>query len=211
MELNEIEKIFYENFTKRQDSNNDFLLRLLIIVGSVIAGYAYLLFKIDAVDVDKDTMFFIVVFTEILLMIYFKIIYDDGFAFRRDQLVVFRILRKHGLISEKEEDDSNHNIIFTYYYNPLKKHDYTNEKVKKKSRKLFFLMPAFHNTLASSILVIQLTVYLSFCMRFNDLNYTYVLVTMLIANVFIDLYIVDRKRKWLEELYKSAFEANKQH
>ena len=41
--LSEIERIFFENFTKRQDSNNDFLLRLLLIVGSVIAGYAYLL------------------------------------------------------------------------------------------------------------------------------------------------------------------------
>lgn len=43
LELTEIKKIFCENFTGRQDSNNDFLLRLLVVVGTVIASYASLL------------------------------------------------------------------------------------------------------------------------------------------------------------------------
>jgi len=42
LELTEIKKIFCENFTRQQESNNDFLSRLLIVVGTVIAGYAYL-------------------------------------------------------------------------------------------------------------------------------------------------------------------------
>ncbi len=35
-ELSELEKMFFENFTKKQESGNDFLLRLLLLIGSVI-------------------------------------------------------------------------------------------------------------------------------------------------------------------------------
>lgn len=207
--LSDIERIFFENFTKRQESNNDFLLRLLLIVGSVIAGYAYLLLNIDVVKADKYVVMFMVLFTEILLMIYFKIIYDEGFAFRRDQLVVFRILKRHGLIAECESEDCDINKIFPYYYHPLKKFDYAG-KLKRKKRRQFFLMPAFHNTLASSILVMQITVYGSFYVKFMNTYSWYWLVALISLNFFICIRIVLRKNKWLEELYQKAFVANSQ-
>jgi len=205
--ISDIERIFFENFTKRQESNNDFLLRLLLIVGSVIAGYAYLLLNIDVVKADKYVVMFMVLFTEILLMIYFKIIYDEGFAFRRDQLVVFRILKRHGLIAECEGEDCDINKIFPYYYNPFKKFDYTS-KLKRKKRWQFFLMPAFHNTLASSILVMQITVYGSFYVKFMDTYAWYWLVALVSLNFFICIRIVLRKNKWLVELYQKALVAN---
>lgn len=206
--LSEIEKIFYENFTKRQDSNNDFLLRLLMIVGTVVAGYAYLLFKIDSIEVDKRTMFILLIFIEILLMIYFKIIYDEGYAFRRDQIVVFRILRKHGLISTTEDDDRNPNIVFTYNFNPLKKHRITNSKFVKNNCMVFFLMPAFHNTLSGSIILLQITVYASFCFTFFDSFYIYLLLVLFLINCYVDIKIVLRKNDWLKNLYLKAHKAN---
>ena len=151
---------------------------------------------------------FMVLFTEILLMIYFKIIYDEGFAFRRDQLVVFRILKKHRLIAESEKEDADLNKIFPHYFNPLKKFDCTGEKLARKNRKQFFLMPAFHNTLAAAILVMQITVYISFYVKFQDSYAWYWLPALAILNLSLCTSIVIRKNKWLEELYFKAHKAN---
>lgn len=207
-EITEIERIFFENFTKRQESNNDFLLRLLLIVGSVIAGYAYLLLNIDLVKVDETTMLFMMIFTEILLVIYFKIIYDEGFAFRRDQLVVFRILKKYGLIAESESGDRDPNKVFPFYYHPLKKFSYTNSGLRIKQKVQLFLMPAFHNTLAASMFVMQVTVYLSFYVKFKDSYSWRWPVAFIVINCCIIFSIVLRKNVWLKKLYQKAYEAN---
>ena len=207
--LSDIERIFFENFAKRQESNNDFLLRLLLIVGSVIAGYAYLLLNINVVNADKNVVMFMVLFTEILLLIYFKIIYDEGFAFRRDQLVVFRILRKQRLIAETKEEDADLSKVFPHYFNPLKKFDNSGKKIRKKNRSQIFLMPAFHNTLAAAIMVMQITVYVSFFVKFKEVFAWYWLVALVALNLFICASIVQRKNKWLVNLYRMALEAEK--
>lgn len=206
--MSDIERIFFENFTKRQDSNNDFLLRLLLIVGSVIAGYAYLLLNLDVFKADPYVVMFMVLFTEILLMIYFKIIYDEGYAFRRDQLVVYRILKKHHLIAENEKENADPSKIFPHYFNPLKKFDTSGEKLKKKNNMQLFLMPAFHNTLAAAILVMQITVYVSFYVKFRDIYAWYWLLVLAGMNVSVCAGIVYRKNIWLERLYKIAVKAD---
>ncbi|MFA6589411.1 MAG: hypothetical protein WCS66_03600, partial [Bacteroidales bacterium] len=112
MELSELEKIFFENFTKKQHNNNDYLLRLLLVIGSLIVAYGYLILKIDEANFNVTVIFFMLIVVEIFLSIYFKIIYDEGFAFRRDQIVVYRILKRHGLVSVSEENDKNN--VYTF-------------------------------------------------------------------------------------------------
>jgi hypothetical protein len=207
-DLSDLEKVFFEHFTKRQESNNDFLLRLLLIVGSVIAGYGYLLLKIEMEKYDKAVILFMLIFTEILLMIYFKIIFDEGYAFRRDQIVVLRILKKYGLISETIGDDSDKNKVFTFYYNPLKKFEYINGKLRTKQKGIIFWLPAFHNTLAASIFIIHLLVYGSFFIKIRDHYFWLLLLILAFITSSISLNIVIRKHSWLKKIYIQEFKAN---
>lgn len=206
-DISDLEKIFFEHFTKRQDSNNDFLLRLLLIVGSVIAGYGYLLLKFEMEKYDKIVIFFMLIFTEILLMIYFKIIYDEGFAFRRDQIVVYRILKKYGYIAESEKEDSQKDKVFTFYYHPLRKFECINGKLKTKKKHVIFWMPAFHNTLAAAIFLIHLLVYCSFYIKIRDYKFWIFLSILVLITSSISIIIVKRKHSWLKELYLKEFEA----
>lgn len=206
-ELNEIEKTFYYHFTKRQDNYNTFLIKLLLIISGVIYGYGYLLkFKLD--EIDKDMVFFMVIFTQILLVIYFKIIYDEGFAFRRDQLVVVRILKKYSLIANNQLENSDPNKVFTTYFNPLKRFNYVNGKLKAKKRFIVFLMPAFHNTLAAAIFIIHLLVYISFLFKVKEFNNQNLLYAAITTSTIITIWIVIRKNIWLKRIYALEYKAS---
>lgn len=206
-ELSELEKIFFEHFAKKQDNNNDFLLRLLLIIGSLIGGYGYLLLKIDVAKYDDIVIFFMLIIVEIFLSIYFKIIYDEGFAFRRDQIVVCRILKKHGLISELKEDDKKKNIIFPYYFNILKKFRFTNGTLTTIKKGEIFLMPAFHNTLAGAIISLQTLLYISFYLKTHK-YLLWLIITFSLLTLYCTINTVVRKHKWLMKLYLDEFEAN---
>lgn len=205
-ELSELEKIFFENFTKKQHNNNDYLLRLLLVIGSLIVGYGYLLLKIDEANCEKEVVFFMLIVVEIFLSIYFKIIYDEGFAFRRDQIVVYRILKKHGLVSASEENDKNTIYSFPYYYNVLKKFNYIDRKLKTKNKCEIFLMPAFHNTLAGAILSLQILLLLSFLITYCDKWWW--IIPPFIAIIIISFTTYFRKNKCLKNLYIDEFEHN---
>lgn len=207
--INDLEKIFFEHFTKRQDSNNDFLLRLLLIVGSVIAGYGYLLLKIDIAKYDDSVVLFMLIFTEVLLIIYFKIIYDEGFAFRRDQLVVYRIMKKYGLIAETKDENSDKNKVFSYYYYPLKKIEIRKDKLRSKKKFMIFWLPAFHNTLAAAIFTIHLLIYGSFFIKIEGHYFWLTLLILILTTSSIYVNIVVRKHSSLKKLYLEELEANK--
>jgi len=207
-ELSELEKIFFEHFAKKQDNNNDFLLRLLLIISSLIGAYGYLLLKIDEAKYNSIIIFFMLIIVEIFLSIYFKIIYDEGFAFRRDQIVICRILKKHGLISEFKEDDEKKNIIFPYYYNILKKFQFTNGKLTTIKKGEIFLMPAFHNTLAGAIILLQTLLYLSFYLIIKEYP-LWQIISFSLLTLYCSINTVVRKHKWLMKLYLDEFEANK--
>jgi len=206
MELSELEKIFFENFTKKQHNNNDYLLRLLLVIGSLIVAYGYLILKIDEANFNVTVIFFMLIVVEIFLSIYFKIIYDEGFAFRRDQIVVYRILKRHGLVSVSEENDKNNVYTFPYYYNVLKKFNYKDGKLKTKKCGMRFLMPAFHNTLAGAILSLQILLCVSFLITNCDM---WLWVIALFILIIILAYITyKRKDQCLRNLYKDEFEHN---
>jgi hypothetical protein len=204
----ELEKIFYEQFTKNQSNNNDFLVRIFVIVGSVIGGYGYLLLKLEIEKYDVKVVLFMLIFAEILLLIYFKTIYDEGFAFRRDQLIAYRILKKYELIAENESQNSFKNKPFTFYYNPLKKFDYIDGKLKLKIKYHFFLMPAFHNTIAMAIFFLQILLYGSFCIKITDFSFWVIVVVFALLTSTISIIIVLRKNAWLKTLYSAEFKAN---
>ncbi|MCC7317754.1 MAG: hypothetical protein IT219_04435, partial [Bacteroidales bacterium] len=195
---------------KNQNSNNDFLLRLLLIVGSVISGYGYLLLRFDVEKYDEKLVFVLMVIAEILLLIYFKIIFDEGFAFRRDQIVAFRILRKYELIAESIEDEKNHDKVFTYHYNPLKKFEIKNGKLKPRKGLIVFWMPAFHNTLSSSIFILHLLLYFSFIIKVSNANFRLVIFALLLITSVISLQIVIRKHSWLKALYFNEIHSMKE-
>lgn len=142
---------------------------------------------------DKSVILFMLIFTEILLMIYFKIIYDEGYAFRRDQIVVYRILKKYGLIAETNGEDSDKNKVFTFYYNPLKKFEYINGKLRTKKKGIIFWLPAFHNTLAAAIFIIHLLVYGSFFIKIRHNYFWFLLLILAFITSSISLNIVIRK------------------
>jgi len=216
----EIEKIFYEDFTKRQNDSVNLLIKLLALLGAVILGYGYVLFEINISKQEPITVFFMLVFVEILLIIYFKIIYDSGFAFRRDQIVVYRILRKYDLIKENENDSTDFKKVFIKHYNPLKKHQNYNGKLIKKNdyKHVLFLLPAFHNTLSTAIFAIHFILYLSFVIKLSNITkdeilignigikYPYILVCMFFTTCIIFLTTIQRKNKSLKLLYKEELE-----
>jgi len=216
-ELSELERIFFEHFTKRQDSNNDFLLRLLLIVGGVITGYGYLLLNLEIENYNPIVVLFMLIFAEILLLVYFKVIFDEGFAFRRDQLVAYRILKKYDLVAESEEQNNEKSKPFTYYYNPLKKFKYENGKLSTKQKTMVFWMPAFHNTLAAAIFLIHFLIYASFLIRIliysstiiriNHCVFTTIVILLFILTSIISLNIVIRKHNWLKRIYLQEFKS----
>ncbi|HRK82533.1 MAG TPA: hypothetical protein PLZ12_13895 [Saprospiraceae bacterium] len=209
--LTELETIFYDQFSKNTTNNSDFLLRLFVVIGSVIGGYGYLLLKFEIEKYDVIVVFFMLIFAEMLLLIYFKTIYDEGYAFRRDQLIVYRILKKHELIAENENQNSNKNKPFTFYYNPLKKFDYINHELKTKTKHLFFIMPAFHNTVAMAIFFMQILLYISFCIKISHFSFWVIAIVFALLTSSISIIIVLRKNSWLKKMYSAEFEANTSH
>jgi len=203
-ELSFFEKNFYENFSKKQETYNGFLLKLLLIIGTVIYGYGYLLLKMNKEVLDNKTLFFMLLFTQTLLIIYFKIIYDEGYAFRRDQLIVLRILKKYGLIACNVAEEKDNKKVFTYYYNPLKKIILKNGEVKRMHWWQLFLLPAFHNTLAGAIFLIHCLLYFSFFFIVQERLYINIVIIMSVISILFTLIIVKRKNKWLFELYHDA-------
>ena len=203
-EISTMEAIFYEQFTKNQSSNNEFLLRLLLIIGSVIAGYGYVLLKIEAKDYDEKIVFFMLLFTEVLLSIYFKVIYDEGYAFRRDQVVVFRMLKKYGLIAETDETIHEISRPFFPSYNPLKNFRLVNGKIVKNKRHYYFWMPAFHNTLSVATLILQLLLYSSFIVVFSKSTTCFFVYPLITLTLITSSLIVRRKHKWLKKIYSQV-------
>ena len=216
----EIERIFYENFTNRQNDSINLLLKLLTILGAVIIGYGYILFEIKIEKQNTMVVFFMLIFVEILLIVYFKIIYDSVFAFRRDQIVVYRMLKKYRLIKENESHTKNFEKVFLLHYNPLKKFQYKNGKLIKKIeyKYIYFLLPAFHNTLSLAIFVIHFMLYLSFIVKLEKfatqqisiqnirIQFYYILIFMFFTTCTIFFITIKRKNKFLMKLYKEEFE-----
>lgn len=208
--LTEPERLFYEQFTKRQENNNNFLLKLLIIVGSVIILYVNMLIRVDFTDTDKETLLFILIFSESLLMIYFKVIYDEGFAFRRDQIVVYRILRKYKLIANSPEDEVNSNKVFTSDFNPLKNFRLKNDQVQSTKKLHLFWMPAFHNTLATAIFFVHLLIYFSFYIKIRNEEYIVWLIILSLSTSLMMFWIIYRKHQWLKKIYLKELKSNRE-
>ncbi len=200
-EISEIEKIFYENFTSKQSTHVEFLLKLLFVVGSVMGGYGFILTKIETEFCNRNIILFMFIFTDLVLLLFFKIVYDDGFSFRRDQLVVYRLLRKYNLIVESKLDETDFNKIFPSYYNPTKKFVKNNDSIKIKGI-IIFLLPMFHNTIAFTIYIFHFLVYITTINLLPEWN-NYSFWLFLVITSIIYILIIIRRNFSIKNLYKN--------
>lgn len=199
--ITQIETIFYEQFSKNQSANNDFLVRVLLVIGSVIAAYGYTLIGIGSQPVEEKYVFLLLLVAQCLLSVYFKIIYDEAYAFRRDQVVVYRILKKHRLVVENLQNNSDLSKPFYFNYNPLKHFYLENRKLRKKRKYYHFWMPAFHNTLSTAIIILQFLLYCSFLVRSVNAKLSLSVIFLVILTLLASVIIVRRKHKWLSRIY----------
>lgn len=199
--MSQIETIFYEQFSKNQSTNNDFLLRVLLVVGSVIAAYGYILLGIGSEKHEDKYVFLLLLVAQCLLSVYFKILYDEAYAFRRDQVVVYRILKKYNLVINNHENNGDSNRPFYVNYNPLKHFHLENNKFRKKRKFHYFWMPAFHNTLSSAIIILQILLYCSFVIYSSSSGYIIAVIMLGVATLLVSAIIVRRKHKWLSRIY----------
>ena len=199
---NEIEIKFEEQFSENQNRQSDFLLKLLSLVGGVFFGYGYVMSRLGK-EFELIDAYGILLFAVTILLSCMKLVYDLGFAMRRDQLVVFRIRRKYQLIAESEEDIQNGNKVFPYYFSPLKKFQFKDDKLTAKKKMTFFWMPALHNTISSFIVIGIFFLFATFQIKTNA-NWAISILMWLCS--FICIIVIDRrKHHWLKRLYQEEF------
>jgi len=159
---NEIELSFHKQFAENQNHHQNVLFKLLTVLAGVILGYGYILhgyvprlywcIQNDSQYETREVIFALIV-SEIVLLIGLAAVSNMGFGFRRDQLVNFKIRRKHGIIARNRDEDN----IFLFSYNPM--HDFVvleKDDVKVKHLRLINWMPEFHKIFSITFFIFQL-------------------------------------------------------
>jgi len=158
----QLELSFNRQFAENQNHHQNVLFKLLTVLAAVILGYGYVLhgYQPDlglccdqpSGEYDVREAIFAFVIAQALLMIGLTTISNIAYAFRRDQLVNFKIRDKHGLIARSKEE----NNIFPFSYNPM--HDFVtlhNGVVVVRDLWLVNWMPGFHKLFSITFLVFQ--------------------------------------------------------
>ena len=174
----ELELSFHRQFAENQNHHQNVLFKLLTVLAAVILGYGYILhgYSPQILHWCTDTesqyeireIIFALIVSEIVLIIGLAAVSNMGFEFRRDQLVNFKIRRKHGLIARNKDEDN----IFPFSFNPM--HDFVVlEKNQVKVRGLRFVnwMPEFHKIFSITFFIFQLICSGAFVLKTQSDNF----------------------------------------
>lgn len=195
-EPSELELSFCNQFSENQNQHKNILIKLIGLLGAVVFGYGYILFGFSKNQFDNADILMAWISMETLLLIGLNLIFDMGFAFRRDQLVVYRIRKKYGLIAQNENEDDNK--VFPYLFNPLKKFKLINNKIKTRDFEPF-LLPGFYNIFAGLLFLFQLiSVYAYYLKTTTNIG---TIIIFLILACSISFWIYFRKYIKLKQMY----------
>lgn len=165
-----------------------------------MVGYGYILLGVGENKNAPEDAYIILFFTISLILVCLKIVFDTGYAFRRDQLVIYRIFKKNILIQNSEGDKNEMSEIFPAYYNPLKKFYLKEGKIKMYNRGVIFLLPALHNTVALVLNVCIVFVFAAFIDKIKDIEWR-IIIPAIIAFSGVSISIVLNKNRRLKKLY----------
>lgn len=201
---NELELSFYKQFSENQNEHKNILTRLIGLLGAVVFGYGYILVGFSKDQFDNNDVFLALIITETLLLIGLNLVIDMGFSFRRDQLIVYRIRKKYELIAENENEDESK--VFPYLFNPLKKFQIVDSKIKTNGFEPF-LLPGFHNIFAGLFFLFQIICFYAYYLKINsDIG---IIIFLFILSCFISIWIYRLKDIKLKKMFFNEFKRQK--
>lgn len=99
---------FHEQFAQNQNHHQKLFLQVLVVLLSVLTGFAYLYVRVDTksseISVKMDTLYYYVILSMFLLSMAISLICNMALGFRRDQLMAANIRVITGVMDPKSND-----------------------------------------------------------------------------------------------------------